>query len=573
MPQDVQSPVVFISYAHENDVLRASVKSLADWLDARGCQTLTDHAHIHRPPPSGWPVWMQDCIYKADIVLVVCTPKLKGRYEKNAPPDSGLGATFEGAIVTQHLYDAAMRNTKFFPILPDSGSVEDVPTFLRPWLNGHRFPSANDGIRRMIFNGSGGSMADTELGPHERITIKALDAAEHLMSALQDQFCEYYTGQPTPKNAEEFVRFIARTERTSDEVQSLFRVIRFALLELKNREEAVCKKAKEAASFLYCLAAFSLVDKEVAKTCASGTRGHMGLIRPYQGNVTRAVIATVLFGGSLRVVHDYSTDGQGFFKPEFVIDGDVLSNGDKPSIECAAYAAFFPDARDLPDILAAGNLPDERRDALKVRLGDHRFKKVAFALVLHQRNGVTDGNARQVADDLELPILLQSSDMTTELLGVDEGIFNAHVAALCDTFNEIDTPSRTPPTRTGDSPMSAGTTIVNVHGSNHTFVMATGSQSTATAQVSRDISEVLAPLLLEFRTAISTLPSSETRTDLEDQIKIVNEEAEKKANANLGVIRQAIRSIQDIGSAGSTIRGCEKIVEICASVVEAIKNF
>jgi hypothetical protein len=52
--------------------------------------------------------------------------------------------------VTQHIYDDAMRNTKFFPILPDGGGESDIPTFLKPWWNSHRFPSRNAGIHHMI---------------------------------------------------------------------------------------------------------------------------------------------------------------------------------------------------------------------------------------------------------------------------------------------------------------------------------------------------------------------------------------------------------------------------------------
>lgn len=45
-----------------------------------------------------------------------------------------------------------MRNTKFFPILPDGdGREADIPTTLKGWWNGHRFPSGNKGILRMIF--------------------------------------------------------------------------------------------------------------------------------------------------------------------------------------------------------------------------------------------------------------------------------------------------------------------------------------------------------------------------------------------------------------------------------------
>jgi hypothetical protein len=148
-------PKVFISYAHESEALRASVKDLADWLGERGCTVVTDHRFINRPPAEGWQIWMLKCIDEAQSVLVVCTPKLKARYEKAAPPDEGFGATYEGAIVTQHIYDRAMRNTKFFPILPDGGNGEDIPTTLRPWSNGHRFPSGQERILALALDEQG----------------------------------------------------------------------------------------------------------------------------------------------------------------------------------------------------------------------------------------------------------------------------------------------------------------------------------------------------------------------------------------------------------------------------------
>lgn len=141
---------VFISYAHETDDLRAQVKALADWLSARGCTVLSDHRYASRPPAEGWQAWMLDCIRAADTVLVVCTPKLKFSYEGNDVSAKGRGLTYEGAIVTQHIYDNYMKNTKFFPILPDNGSCENIPITLRQWWNNHKFPSGYMGILELI---------------------------------------------------------------------------------------------------------------------------------------------------------------------------------------------------------------------------------------------------------------------------------------------------------------------------------------------------------------------------------------------------------------------------------------
>ncbi len=141
---------VFVSYAHESPEHRAAVRALAEWLIERGIAAITDHPYEDRPPEIGWQAWMLQNIEDADVVLVVCSPKLKARYEKREAPSVGLGATYEGAIVTQSIYDAAQRNTKFFPIVPDGGDRRGIPLTLRPFDNNHRFPSGNERILRLI---------------------------------------------------------------------------------------------------------------------------------------------------------------------------------------------------------------------------------------------------------------------------------------------------------------------------------------------------------------------------------------------------------------------------------------
>ena len=216
-PGDGPQPTVFISYAHESDQLRTDVKALADWLAGRGCTVLTDHCYAYRPPEEGWTSWMHNCIARADAMLIVCTPKLRERYAKQAPPETGRGATFEGAIVTQHMYDASMRIAKFYPIQPDGGSYEDIPTTLRNWWNGHYFPSGYEGIRRLIFDEPGGvqqeepSQVDTAHtgtgwsidSRHEQITVQLLEAdgARGFLELLQNQLAEEFQPDPRSSNA------------------------------------------------------------------------------------------------------------------------------------------------------------------------------------------------------------------------------------------------------------------------------------------------------------------------------------------------------------------------------------
>lgn len=145
---------VFLSYAHESDVLREQVRAFAAWLETHGVEVISDFVFEAKPPASGWTAWMQQSIERADYVLVVCTPRLCARYEKREPPSVGIGATFEGALVTQTLCEASHQNTKFFPIVPDGGSSADIPLALRAFDNNHRFPSGKARVLRLLGIGS-----------------------------------------------------------------------------------------------------------------------------------------------------------------------------------------------------------------------------------------------------------------------------------------------------------------------------------------------------------------------------------------------------------------------------------
>lgn len=143
------APTAFISYAHEGD-LQQQIKKLADWLTTKGIQVVTDHPYANRPPEQGWRAWMQHNVEDADIVLIVCTERYKRLFEKRAVPDGGYGVSWESAMITDDLYQAKMRNTRFFPILPDGADAAHVPCVLRDWNNNHRFPSGYDRILGLI---------------------------------------------------------------------------------------------------------------------------------------------------------------------------------------------------------------------------------------------------------------------------------------------------------------------------------------------------------------------------------------------------------------------------------------
>ena len=108
---------VFISYAHEDAVYLQEVRKLADNLRAWGVDAWIDQ-YIELPGPAkGWPHWMQELIEKAAAVLVVCGPKYLRRVKKEEALGVGHGATWEGHLIWQQLYNAGAVNRKFVPVL------------------------------------------------------------------------------------------------------------------------------------------------------------------------------------------------------------------------------------------------------------------------------------------------------------------------------------------------------------------------------------------------------------------------------------------------------------------------
>jgi TIR domain len=148
--EEILAMTVFISYAHESDDFRAEVRKLVEYLRSEGIQVIADFDHEIVPPKKGWPAWMQHGIEDAQIVLAVCSPKYKARFEKRALPSEGHGVTWEGAILTAGLYDVGLQNNRIFPILPDGMSHDAVPTALKAWDNGHRFPSKQGNISQLV---------------------------------------------------------------------------------------------------------------------------------------------------------------------------------------------------------------------------------------------------------------------------------------------------------------------------------------------------------------------------------------------------------------------------------------
>jgi hypothetical protein len=121
---------VFIAYAQGSAEHNGKVQSLAAKLRDDGVEA---HGDFYEPNPSeGWPNWMKNQIQDADHVLVVCDKAYKEKLESK-DTSKGKGTKWEGAIITQAIYDAGSQNRKFIAVFFDAGDEKFVPSFLRPW--------------------------------------------------------------------------------------------------------------------------------------------------------------------------------------------------------------------------------------------------------------------------------------------------------------------------------------------------------------------------------------------------------------------------------------------------------
>ena len=121
---------VFISYSHDSHAHRERVLALSQRLRAGGIETVLDQ-DVNGSPQQGWPRWMLDQLDTADVVLVVCTPAHYRRFRGSAKPGKGRDADWEGALITQEIYDSRSRTLKFVPVFLSAAIEGCIPEPLR----------------------------------------------------------------------------------------------------------------------------------------------------------------------------------------------------------------------------------------------------------------------------------------------------------------------------------------------------------------------------------------------------------------------------------------------------------
>ena len=130
LPASIGGPLrVFVSYSHDSPNHVQRVLELSNRLRSQGIDCHVDQYEVS--PPEGWPAWMEGQISSARFVLVVCTEVYARRVAGQEEPGRGLGARWEGAIITHALYESVGRNDRFVPIVFGTNDLATIPIFLR----------------------------------------------------------------------------------------------------------------------------------------------------------------------------------------------------------------------------------------------------------------------------------------------------------------------------------------------------------------------------------------------------------------------------------------------------------
>jgi hypothetical protein len=125
----VTNPRVFISYSHDSDAHMNLVFDLSERLREEGVDCEIDQ--YETSPTGGWARWTRNQLKEADFVLVVCTKNYEQRYEATERKGVGAGAKWEGAIITQQLYEAEGGPHKFIPVVFSTEDTRYIPIELR----------------------------------------------------------------------------------------------------------------------------------------------------------------------------------------------------------------------------------------------------------------------------------------------------------------------------------------------------------------------------------------------------------------------------------------------------------
>jgi len=115
---------IFISYSHDSEPHVQFVLDLAERLIEDGFNCVLDF-YLDEAPAEGWQAWLATELAEADYTLVICTSTYLERYQQGAVISSS-EQEFQGLVITADLYSQFAKQTKFIPILPEAGKLQDI---------------------------------------------------------------------------------------------------------------------------------------------------------------------------------------------------------------------------------------------------------------------------------------------------------------------------------------------------------------------------------------------------------------------------------------------------------------
>ncbi len=140
-------PRIYISYSHDSEEHGLRVLNLCNQLRADGIDARIDR--YEEFPVNGWYVWMEQEIELADFVLIICTMNYKSKFE-GKDDFGGKAVQFEGALISDALYNSQVGNKKFIPVIfEDEYSV--VPDSLKVYTI-YRLPGDYEKLYRLLTN-------------------------------------------------------------------------------------------------------------------------------------------------------------------------------------------------------------------------------------------------------------------------------------------------------------------------------------------------------------------------------------------------------------------------------------
>lgn len=255
------NPVVFISYSHDSDEHSERVLALSERLRQDGIDTRLDR-YPNGSPPEGWPRWMMNQLDATNLVLVVCTETYYRRFRGHEQPGKGKGADWEGALITQEIYDSRSCMSKFVPVFLGAAVDAHIPEPLRK--DSYYALTSEDAYQNLydFLLGQAGieprPLGELKMKPRRQGTVLSFDAAPQAAKIDISHIAKYAPENLIGRKAETDLLDDAWNKAVSGEANRP-RVLTFVAMGGEGKTSLVAKWAAELAGKGWpgCEAAFA----------------------------------------------------------------------------------------------------------------------------------------------------------------------------------------------------------------------------------------------------------------------------------------------------------------------------